>query len=251
MTQKLGDGFEFKKKACFVCESPNHLIKDCNFYENKMVGKSVLNNEGKATGQREVRPVWNNAQRVNHQNISNNLTHPHPRKNFVPSAVITNSGKVLVNTAKQSFPKAAISNRVVSAVQGNKAHAGNPQHALKDQGIVDSGCSRHMTGNKAYISYYQEIDGGFIAFGGSPKGGKITGKSNIRTEKLDFDDLYFVKELKFNLFSVSQMCDKKNSVLFTETECVILSLDFKLLDENQVLLKVHRQNNIVEFVKTP
>ncbi|GJW48616.1 putative ribonuclease H-like domain-containing protein [Tanacetum coccineum] len=107
MTQKLEDGFEFKKKACFICGSLNHLIKDCNFYENKMEGKYVLNNEGKATGQREVRPVWNNTQRVNHQN---KLTHPHPRRNFVPSAVITNSRKVLVNTAKQSFPRAAVSN---------------------------------------------------------------------------------------------------------------------------------------------
>ncbi|GJX08861.1 hypothetical protein Tco_0196793 [Tanacetum coccineum] len=198
MTQKLEDGFEFKKKACFICGSLNHLIKDCNFYENKMEGKYVLNNEGKATGQREVRPVWNNTQRVNHQN---KLTHPHPRRNFVPSAVITNSRKVLVNTAKQSFPRAAVSNStaryvntvasrptmngakpssnvflkshssvkrtfnqraapknsdlkekvntakvnnvttiepkaVVSAIQG---HEGNPQHALKDQDIVDSG----------------------------------------------------------------------------------------------------------------
>ncbi|GKE78878.1 hypothetical protein Tco_1544998 [Tanacetum coccineum] len=57
MTQKLGDGFEFNKKACFVCGSLNHLIKDCNFYENKMVGKSVLNNMRRVTGQREVRPV--------------------------------------------------------------------------------------------------------------------------------------------------------------------------------------------------
>ncbi|GJX26487.1 hypothetical protein Tco_0232783 [Tanacetum coccineum] len=61
MTQKLGDGFEFNKKACFVCGSLNHLIKDCNFYENKMVRKSVLNNMGRVTGQKEVRPVWNNA----------------------------------------------------------------------------------------------------------------------------------------------------------------------------------------------
>ncbi|GJY03698.1 hypothetical protein Tco_0369638 [Tanacetum coccineum] len=56
MTQKLGDGFEFNKKACFVCGSLNHLIKDCNFYENKMVGKSMLNNMGRVTGQREIRP---------------------------------------------------------------------------------------------------------------------------------------------------------------------------------------------------
>ncbi|GKE64408.1 hypothetical protein Tco_1518569 [Tanacetum coccineum] len=102
MTQKLEDGFEFKKKACFVCGSLNHLIKDCNFYENKMVGKSVFNNMGKATGQREVRPVWNNTQRKNHKNFSNNLTHPHHRRNFVPSAVTTNSCKVPVNTAKQN-----------------------------------------------------------------------------------------------------------------------------------------------------
>ncbi|GKA05250.1 ribonuclease H-like domain-containing protein [Tanacetum coccineum] len=107
MTQKLGDGFELNKKACFVCGNLKHLIKDCNFYENKMVGKSVLNNVRRATSQREVRQVWNNAQRVNHQN---KLTHPHPKRNFVPNAVLTKSGNVPVNTAKQSSPRAAVSN---------------------------------------------------------------------------------------------------------------------------------------------
>ncbi|GKF71444.1 hypothetical protein Tco_0207558 [Tanacetum coccineum] len=104
-----------------------------------------------------------------------------------------------------------------------------------------------MTGNKSYLTDYQDIDGGFVTFVGSPKGGKITGKGKIRTRKLNFEDVYFVKELKFNLFSVSQMCDKKNSVLFTETECLVLSPDFKLLDESQVLLKVSRQNNMYNF----
>ncbi|GJU78183.1 putative ribonuclease H-like domain-containing protein [Tanacetum coccineum] len=104
-----------------------------------------------------------------------------------------------------------------------------------------------MTGNKSYLTDYKDIDGGFVAFAGSPKGGKITEKGKIRTGKLDFEDVYFVKELKFNLFSVSQICDKKNSVLFTETECLVLSPDFKLLDESQVLLKVHRQNNMYIF----
>ncbi|GKC44253.1 ribonuclease H-like domain-containing protein, partial [Tanacetum coccineum] len=124
---------------------------------------------------------------------------------------------------------------------------GNPQFTLQDQEIFDSGCSRHMTGNKSFLLDYQEVDGGFVAFGGSPKGGKITGKGKIKTEKLDFEDVYFVKELKFNLLSVSQMCDKKNSVLFIETECLILSPNFKLLVESQVLLKVPRQNNMYSF----
>nr|GFA90563.1 ribonuclease H-like domain-containing protein [Tanacetum cinerariifolium] len=79
---------------------------------------------------------------------------------------------------------------------------------------------------------------------GNSKGGKITGKGKIKTGKLDFDDVNFVKELKFNLFSVSQMCDKKNSVLFTDTECLVLSSDFKLPDASQVLLRVPRENNI-------
>nr|GEW38862.1 putative reverse transcriptase domain-containing protein [Tanacetum cinerariifolium] len=74
-----------------------------------------------------------------------------------------------------------------------------------DSRIFDSRCSRHMTRNKSFLSDYQEYDGGFVAFTGSFKGGKITGKGKIRTGKLDFEDVYFVKELKFNLFSVSQM----------------------------------------------
>nr|GEW97443.1 putative ribonuclease H-like domain-containing protein [Tanacetum cinerariifolium] len=96
----------------------------------------------------------------------------------------------------------------------------------------------------SYFTDFKEINGGYVSFGGNPKGGKITGKGKIRTGKLDFDDVYFVKELKFNLFSVSQMCDKKNNVLFTDTECIVLSLEFKLPDENQVLLRVPRENNM-------
>ncbi|GJZ65547.1 hypothetical protein Tco_0622243 [Tanacetum coccineum] len=53
---------------------------------------------GRVTNQREIRPLWNNAQRVNHQN---KLTHPHPKRNFVPTAIATKSGQVPVNVAKQ------------------------------------------------------------------------------------------------------------------------------------------------------
>ncbi|GKA64529.1 putative ribonuclease H-like domain-containing protein [Tanacetum coccineum] len=69
-----------------------------------------------------------------------------------------------------------------------------------------------MTGNKAYLAEFQDFNGGPVAFGGSK--GYITGKGKIKTRKLDFEDVCFVKELQhFNLFSVSQMCDKKNKVL--------------------------------------
>nr|GEV65121.1 hypothetical protein [Tanacetum cinerariifolium] len=148
----------------------------------------------------------------------------------------TKSGQVLVNAAKQ--------NSVASTSTARPK--GNSQYTLQDQGIFDSGCSRHMTGNKSFLTEYQEIDGGFVAFGGSPKGGKITGKGRINTGKLDFEDVYFVKELKFNFFYVSQMCVKKTNVLFIETECLVLSSDFKLLDESQVLPKTVVANSTTE-----
>ncbi|GKB14161.1 putative ribonuclease H-like domain-containing protein [Tanacetum coccineum] len=121
---------------------------------------------------------------------------------------------------------------------------GNPQIDLQDQGVIDSGCSGHMTGNMSCLTDYEEIDGGYVAFGGNPKGGKIISRGTIKTGNLDFENVYFVKVLKFNLFSVSQMCDKKNIVLFNDTECIVLSPNFKLTDESHVLLKVPRKNNM-------
>ncbi|GJS59058.1 putative ribonuclease H-like domain-containing protein [Tanacetum coccineum] len=263
-----------KTAQVFRHQSFSHLIRDCDFHEKRMAKQVELNKKkGKGTGQGENRPVWNNVQRLNHQN------------KFVPKAVLTKTGIFPVNTARQNLssqaattstarkvntarpivneirlrnnfykshspirrpfnrttsPKANFSNRKVNTVEDN------PQRALKNKGIVDSGCSKHMTGNKAYLVEYQDYNGGPVAFGGSK--GYITGKGKIKTRKLDFEDVCFVKELHhFNLFSVSQMCDKKNKVLFTDTECLVLSSDFKLPDENQVLLRIPRQNNMYSF----
>ncbi|GJU81258.1 hypothetical protein Tco_1283623 [Tanacetum coccineum] len=206
-----------------------------------------------------LRPTVNSA-----RTISNvfNRAHSHVRRPF--NKFITNKNSNLnekVNTVRRNVTTVGLK-AVVIDNKGNETNAvkasacwvwrpkqkvldhDNPQLELQEKGVIDSECSRHMTRNKSYLSDYEEIDGRFIAFGGDPKGGKITGKGKISKGKLDFEDVYFVKELKFNLFSVSQMCDKKNSVLFTDTECVVLSPDFKLLDENHVLLRVPRKDNM-------
>ncbi|GKC83701.1 ribonuclease H-like domain-containing protein, partial [Tanacetum coccineum] len=75
---------------------------------------------------------------------------------------------------------------------------------------------RHMTRNMSYPSDFKEFDEGYVTFGGGAKGGKITGKGTLKTSKLDFENVYFVKELQFNLFT----------------------------DRSQVLLKVPRKNNM-------
>nr|GEV25235.1 hypothetical protein [Tanacetum cinerariifolium] len=214
-------------KACFVCKSLDYLIKDCDFYEKKMAHT----------------PVRNHAQRGNHQQYAR-MTLPNPQKHVISKAVLTKSKLVLLTAARpviavvpkplvtrprqaknvvtkphspprrninrSSSPKASTFPPKVTAVKAPMANDGNPQHALKDKEVIDSGCLRHMTGNMSYLSDFEELNGGYVAFGGNPR----------------------------------VMCDKKNSVLFTDTECLVLSLEFKLPDENQVLLRVPRENNM-------
>ncbi|GJX60046.1 putative ribonuclease H-like domain-containing protein [Tanacetum coccineum] len=133
----------------------------------------------------------------------------------------------------------------------NFVRTDHPLKNMEDRGIFDSGCSGHMTGNKDHLDDFEECKGGSVTFGGSK--GYITGKGRIRVGNLDFDSVSFVKELgHFNLFSISQICDKHHKVLFTETECLVVSPDFKMPDENQILLKVPRQHNMYSFdMKTP
>ncbi|GKF56567.1 hypothetical protein Tco_0166907, partial [Tanacetum coccineum] len=72
-------------------------------------------------------------------------------------------------------------------VFGNNYIKGHPQK--EDQGYVDSGCSRYMTGNMSYLSDFKKFDGWYVIFKGGAKGGKITGKGTLKTGKLDFEDV--------------------------------------------------------------
>nr|GEZ53822.1 hypothetical protein [Tanacetum cinerariifolium] len=69
----------------------------------------------------------------------------------------------------------------VTTVKDSNVNAGNLQHALKDKGVIDSGWLRHITGNMSYLSDFEELHGGYVAFGGNSKGGKVTCKGKIKT----------------------------------------------------------------------
>ncbi|GJW92367.1 hypothetical protein Tco_0169920 [Tanacetum coccineum] len=60
---------------------------------------------------------------------------------------------------------------------------------MDHKGFVNSGCSRHMTGNIAYLSDFKEFDGGYVTFGGGAHGGRISGKGTLKTDSLDFEDV--------------------------------------------------------------
>nr|GEW80301.1 ribonuclease H-like domain-containing protein [Tanacetum cinerariifolium] len=237
--------------------------RDYDSYENKMV----------------ERPVRNNARRVNHQN-SQRLSHPHPKRNFVPRVVLIKHGLKTLNTARKNSLRAAVSvnttrpiniaytratvnsarpvsnvnrthshvkktfkkfttnknsnfNQKVNTVKGNVTTVGpkavvsdnkgnvttiGPKAVVSDDkgneanAVKATACwvwrpkkkvldhvSRHIGASmnfkkfnyidaqgrsKSYISEYKEIDGGYVTFGGDPKGGKITGKGKISTGRL-------------------------------------------------------------------
>ncbi|GJW02264.1 putative ribonuclease H-like domain-containing protein [Tanacetum coccineum] len=109
----------------------------------------------------------------------------------------------------------------IGPVNAVREKGGKPQQ--DDTGFVDNGCSRRMTGNIAYLSDFKEFDGGYVTFGGGAHGGRISSKGTLKTDSLDFEDVYFVNELKFNLFIEP--------------------------DENQILLKIPRKDNIEKGIK--
>ncbi|GKC11609.1 ribonuclease H-like domain-containing protein [Tanacetum coccineum] len=247
--KELGEGIT--ERACFVCGSFSHLIRDCD-YHVKLAKQVELHkqNMSKANGTKEKtnkilrKPSWNNDQRVNKQN------------QFVPLAVQTRTGTNPVNTAKASstnnFSTArqnvnrqtvltstvlkvntvkpivndvrpandspssrpfkrttvlrtnSINQKVytikvkeVSTVGEKYGTADNPHRTLKNKGIIDNGCSRHMTRNKAYLADFQDFNGGHVAFGGKNQANLHAGQqeSNQNTgTKYSIDARDSVKE---------------------------------------------------------
>nr|GEV82595.1 retrovirus-related Pol polyprotein from transposon TNT 1-94 [Tanacetum cinerariifolium] len=219
------------QKACFVCKSVDHLIKDCDFHAKKLAHITYAS-----------RDIHKQYAPVNHSKLP---------LHKIPTAAPPQSQSVLTTAARTvsavkpifSMTRPKLASRAVSKsksplrrhlprhpslnprnsplrVTAAKASTGNPQQALKDKGVIDSRCSRHMTGNMSYLSKFEELNGGYVAFGGNPKSGKITGK-------------------------VSHKCVTRRIVFFfTNTECLVLSSDFKLPDASQLMLRVPRENNM-------
>nr|GFB82236.1 hypothetical protein [Tanacetum cinerariifolium] len=184
------------RKTCFVCRGVDHLIKDCNFHAKP-----------------KTQPTPRNYAHRGYDKQYASSTKKYPQKHIVPAAVLTKSKPVSVTAARPvsvAVPKImatkprharslntksnSIIRRYKTYSQSSKtsnlsikvtvaqAQVGNPQYALKDKGVIDIGCSRHMIGNMSYLSDFQELNGGYVAFRGNPKGGNILGKGKIKTD---------------------------------------------------------------------
>ncbi|GKB71489.1 ribonuclease H-like domain-containing protein [Tanacetum coccineum] len=122
MERELGEGYSFIKKKCFVCGSLSRLIKNCDFYEKKMAREAELKKKRVFnTGNGVAKPVWNNANRVNHANHfvprPVQLNAVRPNSNSVRPYV--NTGWANVNSVRQN----------VSSVRSN-VNTVRPKHPV-------------------------------------------------------------------------------------------------------------------------
>ncbi|GKC98898.1 hypothetical protein Tco_1169173, partial [Tanacetum coccineum] len=141
--------------------------------------KSHFQNKAQLTVQR---PFYKNTGLIKRSNIQN-----------------INTGRQTINTVRPNVN--TVRARGFNAVKPSACWVWRPikpngASQLNDKGFVDSGCSRHMSRNIAHLSDFKDFDGGYVTFGGGANRGRITGKGTIKTDKLDFEDVYFVKELK-------------------------------------------------------
>nr|GEV50768.1 hypothetical protein [Tanacetum cinerariifolium] len=167
------NGTRRNRKACFVCKSLDHLIKDCDYHEKKMAQHTTRNHEhrvftkSKPVSFTTIRQVSNIVPKIK-------VTRPKQAKPIITKTILPTRR----NLTRSPSPKASTTPPRVTTI---KALVGNPQHAFKDKGVIDSRCSRHMTKNMSYLSNFEELNGGYVTFGGNPKGGKISRKGKIRT----------------------------------------------------------------------
>nr|GEU29629.1 ribonuclease H-like domain-containing protein [Tanacetum cinerariifolium] len=247
-------GFDKSNVECYKCHKRRHFAKECRAQRNqdnrgksklctngiliykfllkdKFANKHVAENNKSSKEETNALRKNNDALIIKEwvsDNESENDSQPKVEKKAVRPSIVK---KEFVKPRQQE----KIARKIVKKVENNKQNTHRPRGYQRNW--------NNMMSQK--LGNYKKIDRGYVAFGGKPKRGKITGKCTIQTGNLDLENVYFVRELKFNLFNVLQICDKKNSVLFNDTECIVLSPNFKLIDESQVLLRVPRKNNIL------
>ncbi|GJY75462.1 ribonuclease H-like domain-containing protein [Tanacetum coccineum] len=145
--------------------------------------------------------------------------------------VNTAKPKVAVNAAKPKVVLDAVKGNQVNAVKASACLVSKPKtkvinHVSKHNSAsmlfkrfyyVDAqgrsnGCSRHMKGNMSYLTDFEEIDEGYVAFGGSPKGGKITSRGTIKTENQIDQKVKVIRcdnGTEFKNKEMSQFCERK------------------------------------------
>ncbi|GJY94809.1 ribonuclease H-like domain-containing protein, partial [Tanacetum coccineum] len=221
LVEELVSNDKLEKKTVFP------TVPKINFVRPQQQEKPVRKPANCNYHQRERVVSENNYTRVNY-NYSAKKAHLSAHMNIVPRAVLMKTGLRPLNTARPvntAHPKTTVySARPMSFnTAKGKVNTARPKAvntARPNTAVVNAVRENQVNAVKA-SAYFKEFDEGYVTFGEEPK-----------------EEELLVKE------PLKLMCDKKNSVLFTNTRCFVLSPDFKLADESQVLLKVPRKKNM-------
>ncbi|KAD3067019.1 hypothetical protein E3N88_34899 [Mikania micrantha] len=244
------DPIEFHQKVCcYACGKPGHIARHCLhrptefFYgknqkvipKAKLVNKhvrTVPSSKPKATSQKGIQTQTpSTAKRHQKSNKTQSGFHKQTPRTFKTKIKPVDQGS-------GSMPKHI------------KLNSERPKPKPKDRGkpsklkhvwYVDSGCSRHMTGDFSQLHEVTPFNGGYVSFAGD-KGGRISMKGTVTNGTLSFEDVYYVEELNHSLLSVSQICDKSFSTHFTNKECLIPKPGF-VVPEKWILMRTPRINN--------
>ncbi|GJX02279.1 hypothetical protein Tco_0186192 [Tanacetum coccineum] len=211
MERELGEGYSFIRKKCFVCDSLSHLIKNCEFYEKKMAREAELKKQRVFnTSNGVAKPIWNNANRVNHANhfVPRPVQLIAVRQNVNSVRPNVNTGRVNVNSVRTKQPVPTSNSNSFSSIRPQD----HPLKNMEDRGIFDSGCSAHMTGNKDHLDDFEECKGGSVTFGGSK--GYITEERPMTVDDL----LQLVPKLMTKKVKKMEVVLKRRHVVLTDSE---------------------------------
>ncbi|KAL8088230.1 hypothetical protein AgCh_038130 [Apium graveolens] len=185
-------------------EAGNAKLKE--ILENGCWG-SRLGYANRSNSDKKIRKETEKTKPVNTDTkVKMNKVHLKPIK-FNPSADVVKSVNEVGST---SAPR--------SNLNTDKSEPGNKRNSL----VLDSGCSRHMTGYKSLVSESEEKAGPSVSYGDGNLG-KILGYGKIKIENVIIENVALVAGLKHNLISVSHIYDRGYNVNFYEEHCEIVS----------------------------
>ncbi|GKD96367.1 hypothetical protein Tco_1380264, partial [Tanacetum coccineum] len=219
-SNQLGSNFVMYNKACFKYGSFNHLQINCDHHQRKgIVSRNNYNKVdydyyAKTTHPSVHRNMTPRAVLLKTSLTSLNIVRPvntaHHKSTVHSAKSMSYFSKQAKSTTQRPFYKqTTLTRRSVHTTKRRyyteRTRAVNTARDLpnlmvhhlllkdtttwmheadpNDKGFVDSGCSRHMTGNIAYLSDFKEFHRGYVAFGGGAYGGRITGKGTLKTVK--------------------------------------------------------------------
>nr|GEX21259.1 ribonuclease H-like domain-containing protein [Tanacetum cinerariifolium] len=183
------------RKAYFVCKSLDHLIKDCDYHEKKMAQPTARNH----------------AHRGNHKQYAL-ITHHKSQKHMVPAAVLTQSKPVSITDVRPvstAVPKTSVTRPKQVKLILTKTNSPPKRHTNRSLSPKVSNSPPRVTtvkapvvsaaqGNMSYLSDFKELNGGYVSFGGNPKGGKISRKG-VHTPRSDDDRIELMELMVFLL----------------------------------------------------